>query len=61
MAQTQTHPTLVVTGADLDGTSFIVLESSGDMPLGSSQDCHFQILLGTLQAVHAKVRWGPVS
>ena len=58
MAQTQTHPTLVVTGGDLDGTSFIVLESSGDMLLGSSQDCHFQILLGNVEPVHAKVQWG---
>ena len=59
LAQTQTHPTLVVTGGDLDGTSFIVLGASGDMLLGSSQDCHFQILLGNVEPVHAKVRWGP--
>ena len=28
------------------------------MLLGSNQDCHFQILLGNVEAVHAKVRWG---
>jgi pSer/pThr/pTyr-binding forkhead associated (FHA) protein len=50
---------LVVTGGDLDGTSFIVMESSKDMLLGSSQDCHFQVLLGNVEPVHAKVAWGP--
>ena len=59
MTQTQTHPTLVVTGGELDGTSFIVLLTSKDMLLGSSQDCHFQILLGNVDACHAKVTWGP--
>ena len=59
MTQPQTHPTLVVTGGDLDGTSFIVLRSAKEMLLGSSQDCHFQILLGNVEAVHAKVAWGP--
>ena len=55
--QPQSHPTLVVTGGDLDGTSFIVLESAREMLLGSSQDCHFQILLGNVEPVHAKVSW----
>ncbi len=59
MTQPQTHPTLVVTGGDFDGTSFIVLRSAKEMLLGSSQDCHFQILLGNVEAVHAKVSWGP--
>ena len=59
MTQPQTHPTLVVTGGELDGTSFIVLRSAKEMLLGSSQDCHFQILLGNVEAVHAKVAWGP--
>jgi hypothetical protein len=57
LAESSTHPTLVVTGGDLDGTSFIILESSKDMLLGSSSDCDFQILLGNVEAVHAKVRW----
>ncbi|HEY5906681.1 MAG TPA: FHA domain-containing protein, partial [Vicinamibacteria bacterium] len=59
MSQTQTNPTLVVTGGDLDGTSFVVLQSAQELLLGSSQDCHFQILLGNVEAVHAKVGWGP--
>ena len=59
MTQNQTHPTLVVTGGELDGTSFIVLLTSKDMLLGASQDCHFQILLGNVDPVHAKVTWGP--
>ena len=59
MTDTQTHPILVVTGGEFDGTSFIVLLTSKDMLLGSSQDCHFQILLGNVDPVHAKVTWGP--
>jgi hypothetical protein len=59
VTQAQTNPTLVVTGGDLDGTSFVVLQSAREMLLGSSQDCHFQILLGNVEAVHAKVGWGP--
>jgi hypothetical protein len=59
LTQAQTHPTLVVTGGELDGTSFIVMLQSKDMLLGSSQDCHFQILLGNVEPVHAKVSWGP--
>jgi pSer/pThr/pTyr-binding forkhead associated (FHA) protein len=59
VSQTQTNPTLVVTGGDLDGTSFVVLQTAQELLLGSSQDCHFQILLGNVEAVHAKVGWGP--
>ena len=55
MTQNQTYPTLVVTGGEMDGMSFIVLLTSKDMLLGSSQDCHFQILLGNVDPVHAKV------
>ena len=59
LTQTQTHPTLVVTGGELDGTSFIVLLTSKDMLLGSSQDCHFQILLGNVDAVPREGHLGP--
>jgi len=58
VTQSKTNPTLVVTGGDLDGTSFVILQSAREMLLGSSQDCHFQILLGNVESVHAKVGWG---
>lgn len=48
-------PALVVTGGLLDGTTFVVETGGQEFLLGSSSDCHFQVLLGNVEPVHAKL------
>ena len=54
-----THPTLVVTGGPLDGSSFVVDDSQKEKLLGASLDCDFQLLLGNVESVHARIAAGP--
>src|SRR5512147_3084303 len=47
-------PTLVVTGGALDGTSY-ELPPEGESVIGSNMDAHVQILLGNVEAFHARI------
>ncbi len=53
-----THPTLVVTGGPLDGSAFVLDDSNTEKILGASIDCDFQLLLGNVESVHAKITRG---
>jgi hypothetical protein len=52
-------PTLVVHGGALDGTVFEMDASASQRLIGASDDCDFQILLGNVEPVHAKLTRGP--
>ncbi len=53
-----THPTLVVTGGPLDGSTFVILPQTRPHLLGAASDCDIQILLGNVEPTHAQLDLG---
>jgi len=53
-----THPTLVVTGGPLDGSTFVILPQARPLGLGSASDCDIQLLLGNVEPTHATLDLG---
>jgi hypothetical protein len=53
-----THPTLVVTGGPLDGSTFVIIPQSRPLTMGAASDCDIQILLGNVEPTHAQLDLG---
>jgi len=53
-----TQPTLVMTGGPLDGTTYPLAMTAGELVLGSSMDADVQIMLGNVEPHHARLAFG---
>ena len=61
MADRVSVPTLVMTGGPLDGTSYPLPLTGGEVIVGSSMDAGVQIMLGNVEPFHARVVVGPAG
>ena len=51
-------PTLVMTGGALDGTAYPLVLQDGETILGASMDAGIQIMLGNVEPFHARILLG---